>query len=182
MPPVLPHIPRGVMLAGMLAGAAVMLAWRMRESRRPVTVRSIIAPPLGMSTGFAMFAVPATRIPWTWAGLALAAGAFVLSIPLARTSRLARDGDAVVMQRSSAFLAILLGLVAVRFALRAWVEQVVTPAQTAAIFFVLAFGMIARWRTEMLLTYLRLRAPAAAAPVALPSAGGPGRAPGAGPA
>jgi len=81
----------------------------------------------------------------------------VLAIPLARTSRLARVGDAVVMQRSRAFLWILLGLVAVRFVAREWVEQRVTTLQTGAIFFVLAFGMIFRWRAQMLLAYLRLR-------------------------
>jgi membrane protein CcdC involved in cytochrome C biogenesis len=147
----------------MLAGAVVMLFWRVRESRRPVTTRSILAPPLGMATGFAMFLAPAVRVPWTWAAAAFAAGALVLSIPLSRTSRLTRAGDAVVMERSRAFLVILVGLVIVRFALRAWIEQVVTGPQTAALFFILAFGMIFRWRTAMLLEYRRLRAPAVVA-------------------
>ncbi|HVI96991.1 MAG TPA: CcdC protein domain-containing protein, partial [Anaeromyxobacter sp.] len=62
-----------------------------------------------------------------------------------------------LLQRSKAFLWILLALVAVRFALRAWVEQVVTPAQTAGLFFILAFGMIVRWRASMHVAYLRLR-------------------------
>ncbi len=61
------------------------------------------------------------------------------------------------MQRSRAFLWILLGLVAIRWVLRGWVEQYVTPVQTGAIFFVLAFGMIVRWRAAMLVRYLRLR-------------------------
>ena len=153
----LTHIPRVAIVVASLAGAAAMLAWRMRETRRPVTTRAVVAPPLGMSTGFLMFLVPATRIPWAWAGTAFAVGALVLSIPLARTSRLVRVGDTVVMQRSAAFLWILLGLAAVRFVAREWVERVVTPAQTGAIFFVLAFGMILRWRAAMLLAYLRLR-------------------------
>ncbi len=110
-----------------------------------------------MSTGFLMFLAPAARIPWAWAGAAFALGALVLSIPLSRTSRLARVGDAIVMERSKAFLWILLGLVAVRFAAREWVEQFVTPVQTGAIFFILAFGMVLRWRAAMLLAYLRLR-------------------------
>jgi membrane protein CcdC involved in cytochrome C biogenesis len=153
----LDHLPRLLVAAVTLAGAAVMLAWRMRETRRPVTTRAIVAPPLGMATGFFMFLAPAARIPWAWAIAAFALGALVLAIPLARTSRLALVGDAVVMQRSRAFLWILLGLVAVRFVAREWVEQRVTTLQTGAIFFVLAFGMIFRWRTQMLLAYLRLR-------------------------
>ncbi len=153
----LPHLPHLAMVLATLAGAAAVLAWRMREARRPVTTRAIVAPPLGMSTGFLMFLAPTARIPWAWAGAAFALGALVLSVPLARTSRLARVGDAVVMHRSKAFLWILLGLFAVRLAAREWVEQVITPAQTAALFFVLAFGMILRWRATMLLAYLRLR-------------------------
>jgi membrane protein CcdC involved in cytochrome C biogenesis len=157
MPTALPHLPRLVILAVTLAGAAAMLAWRLRESSRPVTVRAIVAPPLGMATGFLMFLAPAVRIPWAWAAAAFAMGALVLSIPLSRTSKLKRVGERVVMERSKAFLWILLGLVAVRFVAREWIEQVVTQAQTGAIFFILAFGMIARWRVAMLLAYLRLR-------------------------
>jgi membrane protein CcdC involved in cytochrome C biogenesis len=111
-----------------------------------------------MATGFFMFLAPATRIPWSWAGTAFGVGALVLSVPLTMTSRLERAGDQVVMKRSSAFLWILIGLFLVRFVAREWVEQRITTAQTGALFFVLAFGMIVRWRAGMLRQYLRLRA------------------------
>jgi membrane protein CcdC involved in cytochrome C biogenesis len=139
-----------------LAGAAAMLLWRLRETTTPVTVRKIVAPPLGMATGLAMFLVPAARIPWSWAIAAFLVGAVVLAIPVARTSRLVRSGDVVLMQRSKAFLWILLGLVAVRFAARAYVEHLVSPIQSGALFFLLAFGMILRWRVGMVLAYRRL--------------------------
>lgn len=153
----LPHVPTAVLVVVTLLGAAVMIAWRMRETSTPVSLRKIVAPPLGMSTGFLMFLAPAARVSWAYAGAAFAAGALVLSIPLARTSRLVRSGDVILMQRSRAFLWILLGLVAVRFVARAYVERVLTPFQTGGIFFILAFGMIVRWRAAMLLAYLRLR-------------------------
>lgn len=139
-------------------GAAAVMAWRLRETTRPVTAKKIIIPPLGMSTGFSMFALPATRIPLSWALCAFAIGALVLSFPLIRTSHLRREGEHIMLQRSRAFLVILLGLVAVRFAARAYVEQFVSPLQTGAIFFVLAFGMIVSWRTWMYLQYKALRA------------------------
>jgi membrane protein CcdC involved in cytochrome C biogenesis len=151
------HVPHVLIVVGSLAGAAVMLAWRVRESRRPVTIRAILAPPLGMSTGFLMFLAPAPRIPLIWAGTAFVFGAVFLSVPLVLSSRLARDGQDVVMERSKAFLWILLVLFAIRFLAREWIEQRVTMAQTGAIFFVLAFGMIVRWRAGMLLDYVRLR-------------------------
>ena len=61
-----------------------------------------------------------------------------------------------MMRRSRAFLWILLGLLAVRIALHEYVAEFITPRQTAAVFFVLAFGMILRWRTSMLLQFRRL--------------------------
>lgn len=152
------HLPHVLVAAASVAGAVVILAWRMRESRRPVTTRALVAPPLGMSTGFFMFVAKAPRIPWAWAGAAFALGALVLSEPLIRTSRLMRDGELVVMKRSSAFLWVIVGLFAIRFVAREWIEQRVTTAQTGAVFFVLAFGMILRWRVGLLREYLRLRA------------------------
>jgi membrane protein CcdC involved in cytochrome C biogenesis len=147
-------------LAFVLAGAAVMIAWRYQETSTPVSMVKIVAPPLGMSTGLSMFLLPAARVPWTWGLAAFLAGALVLFIPVARTSRLVREGTEVRMRRSRAFLWILLGLVAARIGLRSWVEHWLSPLQTGGIFFLLAFGTILRWRVSMFLTYRRLAAEA----------------------
>jgi membrane protein CcdC involved in cytochrome C biogenesis len=139
-----------------MVGAVAVFVWRMRETRRPVTARKILIPPLGMSTGFAMFLYAPARIPLSWAAGAFATGVLLLAVPLVRSSRLILRGDQVMLERSKAFLWILLGLVAVRLAGRAYVEQYVSPMQTGAIFFVLAFGMILRWRATMWLQYRAL--------------------------
>ncbi len=144
-----------------LVGAAAVLAWRVRETQRPVTAVNLLAPPLGMSTGFCMFLVPETRVPLSWAALAFAAGALLFSYPLIRTSELTRRGDVIVLQRSRAFLWIILALFAVRFALRSYVEQYVSTLQTGALFFVLAFGMILPWRATLYARYRRLATTAA---------------------
>lgn len=136
-------------LAALVVGTIAIIIWRFRETRSPVTGRSILLPPLGMSTGFSMFAVPVLRFPLAWGIIAFAAGALLFAVPLKRTSRLYRDGDVVLLQRSRAFLAILLLLAAVRFGLRHWLDRIITPEQTAALLFVLAFGMILRWRLGM---------------------------------
>lgn len=143
-------------LIGSLAGAAAVVTWRVRETQRPVTAKKILLPPLAMSTGFLMFLVPPTRVPLPWALGAFVAGALFFAYPLARMSTLTRVGDAIVLQRSRAFLWILIGLVAVRLALRSYVEQLVSPMQTGALFFVLAFGMILPWRVLMYRRYRRL--------------------------
>lgn len=147
-----------VTMLGSLVGAAVVITWRVREGQTPVTARKILLPPLGMSTGFLMFLVPETRVPWAWGLTALLAGALVFAYPLIRMSELRREGERIVLQRSRVFLWILVGLVALRLALRSYVETMVDPLQTGALFFVLAFGMIVPWRVAM---YLRYRALAA---------------------
>ena len=139
-----------------IAGGLAVLTWRIRETRTPVSTAKIVIPPLGMSTGFGMFAVPSMRIPLLWGVAAFLVGALVFAYPIARTSTLERRGDAVMMQRSRAFLAILLGLLAVRIALHEYVQELITPRQTTSVFFVLAFGMIVRWRAGMLVQYRRL--------------------------
>ena len=149
---------RPFLIVSTLIGALLIIAWRVRETKRPVTPRKIVIPPLGMATGFGMFAYTPARIPWSWALWAFAIGALVLSQPLVRSSRLAREGEIVVLRRSRAFLWILLGLFSVRFAARSYVEQYVSPLQTGSIFFVLAFGMILTWRVLMFLEYRKLMA------------------------
>lgn len=141
-----------------LVGVAGMLAWRTRETRRALTASRILAPPLGMSTGLVMFVLPAFRIPTAWAAGAFLFGALVLAYPLQHTSTLALRDDEVVLQRSRAFFAILLGLVVVRLALRGYLGQLVSPEQTAGIFFLIAFGAVLRWRAGMYRAYRSLRA------------------------
>jgi membrane protein CcdC involved in cytochrome C biogenesis len=155
--------------AASLVGAGVMLAWRFHETRRPVTLPAIVIPPIGMSTGFGMFLAPQMRFPFWWGMVAFLVGATVFAVPLARTSKLERDGNTIMMRRSPAFLVILLVLVAIRFALRSYIDQFISPLQTGALFFVLAFGMILRWRLGMWLWYRRLTmAPRSPRPTAEP--------------
>jgi len=150
--------PSGASILVSLAGLVAVIAWRLREARTAVSLRKIVIPPLGMATGFCMFFVPAFRIPWAWAGLAFLIGAVALAWPLLLTTRLIRQGDAVMMKRSSAFLAVILVLAAIRFFARGYFDTLLTAQQTAALFFVLAFGMIVCWRAKLLIDFRRLTA------------------------
>ncbi|MFQ5538439.1 MAG: CcdC family protein [Gemmatimonadota bacterium] len=143
-------------MAAPVVGGTAVLAWRIQETRTPVTVRKILIPPLGMSTGFFMFLRPEMRIAPLLAVGAFMAGMLLLAVPLARTSSLERRGGVIMMRRSNAFLVILLGLFALRLLLHDYVGAVLPPLQTAAFFFVLAFGGILPWRIAMYLRYRRL--------------------------
>jgi membrane protein CcdC involved in cytochrome C biogenesis len=141
-----------------VVGLCGVLAWRVREGRTAMTLKKIVMPPLGMSTGFCMFFVPAFRVPWTWGIGAFLVGAIVLAWPLLLTSSLRREGDVIMMKRSAAFFAVVIVLAAVRYFARGYFDSLLTLEQTGALFFVLAFGMILRWRANLFFAYRRLTA------------------------
>ena len=145
-----------------IVGLIGVLVWRVREGRTAVTIKKIVIPPLGMATGFSMFIVPAFRVPWSWAAIAFLIVMVALAYPLLVTSRLVRDGDAIMMRRSNAFFIVVIGLAAIRFFARDYLDAYMSMEQTAGLFFVLAFGMILRWRMRMLLEYRILTAQASA--------------------
>ena len=147
-----------VSVVASLAGFAAVMVWRVREGRSAVTVRKIVVPPLGMATGFCRFLAPMFRIPWTWAVVSFLVGALVLAYPLLATSRLERVGEAIMMKRSSAFFIVVVVLGIIRFAARGYLDSIISIEKTGALFFILAFGMILRWRASMYLAYRSMTA------------------------
>lgn len=141
-----------------ILGALAVIVWRIQEGKTAVTLKKILIPPLGMATGFSMFIVPAFRLPWLWALLSFVLGATLLAWPLMATTRLQRDGEVIMLKRSSAFLAVIIVLAAVRILARGYFDRFVSIEQTVAVFFVLAFGMIFRWRAGMFFEYRALTA------------------------
>jgi membrane protein CcdC involved in cytochrome C biogenesis len=102
-----------------------------------------------------MFVVPAFRIPLMWGVVAFVLGALVFAYPLVSTPQLTVE-DGLMMRRSRWFLVVILALAAVRLGLREYISSIISVQQTAGLFFVLAFGMIVRWRTTLLMEYRRL--------------------------
>lgn len=151
------HISPEFSVVAAIAGLLGVLVWRVREGRTAVTVRKILIPPVGMATGFSMFVVPAFRVPFTWAIGAFLIGAIALAYPLLLTSRLERSGDEIMMKRSGAFFTVVIALAAIRYLARGYFDNLLTMEQTGGLFFVLAFGMILRWRMSMFFEYRALR-------------------------
>jgi len=150
------HFPVMTSVVSSILGFLGVMAWRIREGRTAVTVRKILIPPLGMATGFSMFIVPQFRVPLLWAAIAFAIGAVLLAWPLLATSSLVRDGNAIMMKRSGAFFLVVVVLAAIRYFAREYFDSIMTLQQTAGLFFVLAFGMIVRWRLSMFREYRML--------------------------
>lgn len=150
------HITPATAALASVVGACGVIVWRIQEGRSAVTLKKILFPPLGMATGFSMFFVPAFRVPLLWALIAFLVGAILLAWPLLRTTELRREGETIMMKRSGAFLAVIVVLAAVRILARGYFDRYLTVEQTGAIFFVLAFGMIVRWRAGMFFAYRSL--------------------------
>ena len=141
-----------------LVGLAGVLAWRVREGRSAVTLKKIVMPPLGMATGFCMFFAPQCRIPWEWGGAAFLIGAVVFAYPLLLTSDLHWQNGVIMMKRSSAFFAVIIVLAVVRYLARGYFDRYLSLMQTGALFYLLAFGMILRWRAKLYFAYRALTA------------------------
>lgn len=151
-----PIVQVGSVAFSAIAGMALIVL-RLRAGKRPTTLKKIIIPPLGMATGFAMFAFPVTHIPWLWGVSAFGTGLLIFSFPLIVTTRLERVEEHIFVRRSKAFIAIMGTLFVIRLVLHSVIEQYMSIPQTGAIFYLLAFGMILPWRFAMLGDFLRLK-------------------------
>ncbi|MDB5083547.1 MAG: hypothetical protein JWN30_433 [Bacilli bacterium] len=138
-----------------IAMALLVLSIRMRASNKPTSLRKIIIPPLGMSTGYLMFLAPQMRVPWSYALIAICVG-LLFSYPLIWTSHMEIRAGEIYLRRSRSFIFILLGLLVLRLALHNVVEQYISIEQTGAVFFILAFFMILPWRIAMLSRYRKV--------------------------
>ncbi|MGG1879903.1 cytochrome c biogenesis protein CcdC [Paenibacillus cisolokensis] len=143
----------------MLVMAVTVIIIRMKASHRPVTVRKIIIPPIAMSTGFIMFVEPQVHIPLWWGAVAFCVGWFIFSYPLIRSTKFEKVEGQVFVQRSRSFVFILIGILAVRLLLHGYIEQHISIPQTAALFFLLAYGMIVHWRISMYRQYQKITGP-----------------------
>ena len=139
-----------------LVGLAGVLAWRVREGRSAVTLKKIVMPPVGMATGFCMFFVPQCRIPFLWGLGAFLVGAIVLAFPLLLTSDLHLQNGVIMMKRSSAFFSVIIVLAVVRYLARGYFDRFLSLEQTGSLFYLLAFGMILRWRAKLFFAYRTL--------------------------
>lgn len=153
----LPINPQMVVFGGFVIMALTVMIFRMQAMKRPTSVKKILIPPLGMSTGFVMFLYPPVHIPLTWALLAFAAGAIFLAIPLIKTSQFQIIEDDIYLQPSKAFMFLILFLLIVRLVLHSFIEQYISLYQTAGVFFILAFGMLLPWRVAMYFQYKKCR-------------------------
>lgn len=128
---------------------------RSKAAKRPVSIKSIILPPVFMSTGALMFIFQEFRVPFLQVLEALSVG-MIFSIILIRTTNFEIRDGAIFMKRSKAFVYILFGLLIVRLVGKLALSSTIDVGELGGMFWILAFGMIVPWRVAMLVKYKKL--------------------------
>lgn len=136
--------------------ALVVFKFRLKETQRPVNVKNIILPPIFMSSGALMFVFPPFRITGYEFVEAITVG-MLFSILLIKTSKFEVKDNHIYMQRSKAFIFILVGLLIVRLIAKLILGTKLEIGVLSGMFFILAFGMIVPWRLVMYLQYKKIK-------------------------
>ena len=129
---------------------------RFKAAKKPVTKKKIILPPIFMSTGATMYFLPEFRLTSLEIIEAIIAG-LIFSVFLIKTTKFEIRDEQIYMKPSKAFIFILVGLLAVRVALKSYLSQSIDLAELSGMFFLLAFAMIVSWRIAMYRSFTKLK-------------------------
>lgn len=128
---------------------------RFKAAKKPLTKKKIILPPIFMSTGAMMYFLPEFRLTSLEIVEAISIGLIFSIFLISNFVVLIRD-EQIYMKPSKAFIFILVGLLAVRVALKSYLSQSIDLAELSGMFFLLAFAMIVSWRIAMYRSYAKL--------------------------
>lgn len=129
---------------------------RSKAAKRPVSVKTIILPPIFMSTGALMFIFEEFRVAPLQIVEAIGIG-MLFSIILIRTTNFEIRDKEIFIKRSKAFIYILFGLLIIRLIGKLLLSNTIDIGEIGGMFWILAFGMIVPWRIAMLVKYKKLQ-------------------------
>ena len=129
---------------------------RSKAAKRPVSVKTIILPPIFMSTGALMFIFEEFRVAPLQIVEAIGVG-MLFSIILIRTTNFEIREKEIFIKRSKAFVFILFGLLIIRLIGKLLLSNTIDIGELGGMFWILAFGMIVPWRIAMLVKYKKLQ-------------------------
>ncbi len=131
--------------------------FRIKKADRPVNSRSIIIPPLFMTSGFVMYLSPIFRPTLNEALTAFIMGAFFAAILIYKSKFEIRE-DLIYMEKSKMFIILLIALVALRMIGKIILSSTINidPGQMAGMFFLLAYCIVITWRLGMLIKYQKV--------------------------
>ena len=129
---------------------------RSKAAKRPVSVKTIILPPIFMSTGALMFIFEEFRVSPLQIVEAIGIG-MLFSIILIRTTNFEIRDKEIFIKRSKAFVYFLFGLLIIRLIGKLLLSNTIDIGEIGGMFWILAFGMIVPWRIAMLVKYKKLQ-------------------------
>ncbi|KMY49669.1 CcdC family protein [Peribacillus loiseleuriae] len=135
--------------------AITVLIVRLKATKKPVSLKKIVLPPIFMSTGALMFLFPMFRLTGLEVLEAVLVG-MLFSIFLIKTSNFEVRNNEIYMKRSKAFAYILIGLLIVRLVAKWLLSTSIDVGQLGGMFFLLAYAMIVPWRISMYLQYRKI--------------------------
>ncbi|KHF40685.1 CcdC family protein [Halalkalibacter okhensis] len=140
---------------GAVVMASLAIFIRLKATKRPVSAKKIIVPPIFMSTGFLMFLYEPARPAFLQVIEAVLVG-ILFSFLLIKTSKFEIRDQQIYMKRSKAFAFILIGLLLARIIFKLLIGDLINVEELAGMFFLLAYGMIVPWRISMYMNYRKL--------------------------
>ncbi len=135
--------------------ASVAMMIRLKATKKPVSEKKIIFPPIFMSTGFLMFLYEPARPAFLQVVEAVAVG-MVFSVLLIKTSKFEIRDQQIYLKRSKAFAFLLIGLLLVRIVFKLLIGDAINVEELAGMFFLLAYGMIIPWRITMYISFRKM--------------------------
>jgi membrane protein CcdC involved in cytochrome C biogenesis len=137
--------------------AALVLWRRTRSMYRPIRGSGLrlLLPMLFMLPGISLILSPEVSEPMWEYGVAFGLG-MVLSIPLIWTTNYeVREDNLIYAQKNWGFIVAFIGIVLIRFFLRAELTNI-DPQGKMALFMMVAFGYIIPWRVVSFIKFRRL--------------------------
>lgn len=128
---------------------------RTKAVKRPASIKTIILPPLFMSTGALMFIFKEFRVPPLQIIEAIVVG-MLFSLILIKTTNFEIRNDEIYMKRSKAFVFILFGLLIIRLVGKLVLSSTIDVGELGGMFWILAFAMIVPWRIAMVIKFNKL--------------------------
>lgn len=136
--------------------ALTVFKFRMKETTKPVNAKKIILPPIFMSTGALMFLFPMFQITLAEFMESVTIG-ILFSFLLIKTSKFEIVGQEIYLQRSKAFIFILIGLLIIRLVAKILLGSTLQLGAISGMFFLLAYGMVVPWRVTMYFQYKKVK-------------------------
>lgn len=136
--------------------AITMLIIRSEASKRPITAKKIILPPIFMSTGSLMFIFPMFQVHLAQVIESVAVG-IICSIFLIWTTNFSIRGQDIYVKPSKTFLYIISGFLVIRIGAKLLIGQAIAFGELSGMFYLLALGMIGTWRVSMFITFKKLQ-------------------------